>query len=296
MDKFLSALPAFVEVCRRHSFTRAAENLDMPIASLSRRIASLEAWLGVQLFTRSKRRVELTDAARVLLGGSEKIVADSRHVLEQLRWRQGQAGGRIRLLLPSSVYHTYLRDALGMFAVRYPGIEMHVHFTTRWMDLTTRPFDLAVCTGPVPDTGLLSAKLLDSRIGLYAAPALFERRALPGKPEELAGLPYIYITSFPRHSIELWRDDRSKRVRLRPAHFFNDLAPGLDFALAGQGYTAMESGTAEAHVRKGRLLRLLPEWKPADVPISMLRPKAAPSRQTRLLEDFLLQKFAAISA
>ncbi|MBO4313182.1 MAG: LysR family transcriptional regulator, partial [Desulfovibrio sp.] len=185
MDKFLSALPAFVEVCQRHSFTRAAESLDMPIASLSRRIATLEAWLGVQLFTRSKRRVELTDAARVLLAGSEKIVADSRHVLEQLRWRQSQAGGRIRLLLPSSVYHTYLRDALGMFAARYPGIEMHAHFTTRWMDLTTRPFDLAVCTGPVPDTGFMAVRLLDSRIGLYAAPALFERRPLPDKPEAL---------------------------------------------------------------------------------------------------------------
>lgn len=291
MQKFLSDLPFFVEVAKWKSFTQAANALDVPLPTISRRIAALEKSLGIQLFNRSKRKVELTEAGCGFYESCEFVVAEAYNALENLLREQRKHTGRIRLALPATVYFTSMQGALGAFAMKYPGIEMHVHFSTRWLDLYSEPFDLEIRTGDLPDSDLIVRKLITSEMGVYAAPELLNRYHVPHEPDELTDFPYIHMTIFSRHGLELRKDGKAEFVSMHPAHTVNGLALALDFLLAGQGIAAIEVGTARKYEQAGEIVRLLPEWSTPGVTISLVRASGKTSHRVQLFVDYLVEYF-----
>lgn len=295
MQKLLADLPLFVEVAKWKSFTQAADALDVPLPTVSRRIAALEKSLGIQLFNRNNRKVELSEAGRGFYENCEFIVAEAQNALENLLREQKNHTGRIRLALPATVYFTFMQGALGAFTAKYPGIEMHVYFTTRWVDLYTEPFDLEIRTGELPDSDLVVKKLITTEQGVYASPELLSRYPVPHKPDDLSAMPYIHMTIFPRNSLTLRRDGATQTVDVRPVHVVNALALGLDFVLAGQGVAAIVSGTADAYVRSGQLVRLLPEWTVPGITVNLVRVGGKLSHRVQLFVDHLAAHFAAQS-
>lgn len=291
MYKFFSDLPFFVEVARQKSFTQAADVLDIPLPTISRRIAAMEKNLGIRLFNRNSRKVELTEAGRNFYDNCEFVVAEAGNALENLLREQKRHTGRIRLALPATVYFTYMQGALGVFAATYPGIEMHVNFSTRWVDLYSEPFDVEIRTGDLPDSDLIVRRLITSEMGVYAAPELLGQYPVPEAPNDLAAFPYIHMTIFPRHGLELCMADKAEFVSLRPAHIVNGLALGLDFLLAGQGIAAMEVGTVREYEQSGKLIRLLPEWSMPGVTINLVRARGKISHRVQLFVDYLAGHF-----
>lgn len=291
MHNFLQDLPLFVEVAKWKSFTQAADALDIPLPTISRRIAAMEKSLGIKLFNRTKRKVELTEAGRGFYDSCEFVVAEAHNALENLLREQKNHTGRIRLALPATVYYTYMQGALGAFAAKYPGIEMHVHFSTRWVDLYSEPFDVEIRTGELPDSDLIVRRLITSEMGVYAAPELLSRYPVPHEPKELAAFPYIHMTVFSRHGLELRLDDKTEFVPMHPVHVVNGLALGLDFLLAGQGIAAIELGTARKHAEKGEIIRLLPEWSMPGLTINLVRASGKTSHRVQLFVDYFAEYF-----
>lgn len=291
MNKLFSHLPFFVAVAKHKSFTQAADLLDLPVPTVSRRITALEKSLGIRLFSRNSRKVELTEAGKMFFERCEYIVAEASDAVENLLNEQRNLTGRIRLALPGTTYFTYLQDALSSFAAKYPGIEMHVHFTTRRVDLYSEPFDLEIRAGALPDSDLSVRKLFTSVMGVYASPELLSRYTPPHEPRDLVGMPYIHIAIFPEHSLWLRSGSRQEKVPMNPVHVVNALAVAQEFVLAGQGISTLEEGTAWKFVQSGHLVRLLPEWSAAGVDINLVRVSGKLPHRIQLFVEHLVQHF-----
>ncbi|MBQ4492795.1 MAG: LysR family transcriptional regulator, partial [Deltaproteobacteria bacterium] len=113
LRKFLADMPCFVEVADAASFTRAAERLGIPLATLSRRITALEQHLGTRLFFRGARSLTLTEDGRELLESARLMLAEAEGARQRLMLRHGEPFGPIRVSMEAAVFHCFLHGALG---------------------------------------------------------------------------------------------------------------------------------------------------------------------------------------
>ena len=116
MSPSLDNIALFVEVAKTRSFTRAADSLNMPASTLSRRISELEKNIGVRLLKRSTRRVDVTEAGAIYFERSQHIIDEARMAHEELVGITQQPKGRLRVSLPSSLALTYLAPIMRDFS------------------------------------------------------------------------------------------------------------------------------------------------------------------------------------
>ncbi|MDL2216545.1 LysR family transcriptional regulator [Desulfovibrio sp. OttesenSCG-928-M14] len=292
MEKLFRDIPLFVEAAKQKSLTRAAESLDMPLSTLSRRILAMEKELGLPLFYRSARKLELTQNGQALYERCRFVVAEAGAALEEAVRNMKSPKGRVRLSMPLDLYHGYLSGALSAFALLWPDIHMQVHLSQRWVDLLTEPFDLDIRIGPLPDSDLIVRKIGSLKPGLYASPKLLEFYAEPQKPADLADLPCIGFV----HHGDVWSlssGEVTEHVTIRAVHTVNTPSVALEFMLAGLGIGWLAVPKAVAYEESGQLLRLLPDWRPpGGVDISVVTPARQMPHRVRLFVDFLATHFA----
>lgn len=294
MNKLFSDLPFFVEVAKQKNFTQAADVMDIPLPTISRRIAQLEKRLDIQLFNRNSRKVELTEAGRRFFERCEFIVAETNDAIEHLRSEQQSLTGRIRLAFPATMYFNYLRGVLSSFTAKYPGIEMHTYFATRWVDLYAEPFDLELRAGDLPDSDLIARRLFTSSLGMYASPAFLKKYGRPNKPQDLAAMPQVYLTPFPDHSLHLRNGDREETITVTPAHTVNAQAIAEEFVLAGQCVSALEINAAQKYEQRGEMVRVLPEWSAPGIDVHLVRTSGTMPRRVQVFADYVVEYFARL--
>ena len=129
MEQFLKEMPLFVEVARHKSFTLAAEVLEMPVSTLSRRVAALEKKLGVPLLYRNSRNVELTESGKIFYERCDFIVSDAKAACEAVTQNMSKPSGWVRFSIPGDVYMSFFEDALSSFAKAWPDIHLGIYFT-----------------------------------------------------------------------------------------------------------------------------------------------------------------------
>lgn len=296
MEKSFRDIPLFVEVARQKSFTKASEILNIPIPTLSRRIAAMEAELELPLFHRSSRKIELTESGQILFEQCVSLVSEAEAAFERLQQHTDSPRGKVGISMPADVYHTYLRGVLSAFALKWPGIYLQMELSSYWVDLHGGPYDLNIRLGPLPDSDLIVRKLFSLQPKLYVAPGLLERYPRPEHPEELSEFPCISFS----HHISTWSITRGKQnltVRPRITHAVNTVALALDFALAGLGAAWLIVPLASKFEKTGQLVPLLEEWSPpGGVDLSLVMASNRLPKRVRLLVDHLVDHFAALSA
>ena len=290
MDHLLYDMPLFVEVAKAKSFSLAAAALDMPVSTVSRRIAAMERKMGIALFYRNTRSVELTENGKEFFASCSLIVSEARNACDTLIHNVRSPTGKIRLSIPGDLYHIYLMGALSEFSVAHPGIQLHVHFSTRWVDLLTEPFDLEIRAGRLPDSDLKVRKLATLNPGLYAAPGLLKEHPPIRKPKDLMNIPCISL-SHQGNIWELHKKDRIERVSIQARHTVNSPSIGMEFALSGQGVTPLIETIAAPFRENGKLVLILPEWKTPDVDISIVMAGNHLPHRIRLFVDYLADCF-----
>lgn len=291
MQNILSDMPYFTEVAKRKSFTKAADALDIPLPTISRRIAALEKRLNIKLFNRHSRKVELTEAGKQFLESCQHIVDEAQHAVERLMQEQQSCSGPIRISIPPTTYFICLQGALSEFTAQHPGIEMHLNFANRWVDLYSEPFDLEIRTGELPDSSLKARKLISGKTGIYASPSFIEKYPAPERPEDLENLPYIHMNVFRQHGMSLSRGKETVTVFPQVKHSGNSPAVAWEFVLAGQGVALIELTMAQKLEKAGRLLRLLPEWDGPGLDIHLVRAEGKTSYRVQLFSDYLVEHF-----
>lgn len=253
-------LITFTRVVDAGSFSGAARLLGVPTSTVSRRVARLEARLGVRLLQRTTRRLSLTDAGRILHGRGERILAELADAGRAVAEMQATPRGTVRLTAPAAVGEL-LTPLLAELLERHPELDVELELTDRVVDLIDEGFDLALRAGPLRDSTLVAHKLSDAPVRLVASPAYLERRGTPRRYQELAQHDCILFAPWSeRSSWTLLCPEGKVRVRVRGRIKANSVRVVHEAALAGLGIALFPTLACHREdLAAGRLKVVLPE-------------------------------------
>lgn len=291
MEPNLSDIALFVEVVNTRSFSRAAERLDLPASTLSRRIAKLEAALGSRLLNRTTRRVDLTEMGAAYYARCSPLVEEARQVHEDLAVMQDRVSGILRLSCTPEFASLYLPDPLLAFAQQYAEVKVELDLSTRRADLFSEPLDAALRIGSLQDSTLVARRLGQVRRALFASPGYLATRSGLQQPADLAAHELICMMQGPAHGQwTLERRDRSAGLFTLPLES-RFVAGGMgvqrELALRGAGIAALDERLAAPDVAAGRLAPVLAEWCLRPVPVYLVTASRLMPARLRLFVPLL---------
>jgi len=253
----------FARVVEDGSFTRAADRLNIPKSTLSRRLSMLEVQLGERLLLRTTRKISVTDFGQALLAHAQQVTAEVEAAQALTQHRQAEPSGRLRISMPGDFATEVLGDMLGEFVARYPAITLDVDLSPRRVDLIGENFDLAIRMGDLPDDASLAARRIAAMtVGLYAAPAYLKSRGTPSEPEALMEHDALHLMSRTGEPLP-WRMKKGEmQWHGTPPARATANSPGLlmRLAVAGRGIALLVDHFAEPHVRRGELVQIMEDW------------------------------------
>ncbi len=281
----------FAHVVELGSFSRAADRLQVPKSTVSRRLLSLEQQLGERLLLRTTRRQTVTEFGAQLLDHARQVAQEVQAVSALREQRQSAPSGRLRVSMPSEFANLLLTDALAAFTKLYPGITLELDLSARRVDLLGEGFDLAVRVGRLPDDNLLAARHLNEfSIGLYAASSYLAERGKPQAPNELTNHDCVSLLGSDGAPAP-WRLMRgSEQWDLMPSGRIVANSPELLMALVkvGAGIAAVPDYFAQAAVRSGVLQRILNDWcLPSQTASAVFPGRKLMPAKTRVFIDML---------
>jgi DNA-binding transcriptional LysR family regulator len=288
------ALPdvrAFCAVVDAGSVTGAARLLGETKGAVSRRLARLEASLGVALLRRSPRLVVPTEEGllyRARVGVALEALDDAARALDGAR---EVPRGLLRITAPADLGSAWLPEICARFMARYPEIRLEVLASDERLDLDAHHIDCALRVGVLRDSSLRVVKLLDLGIGLYASPAYLRVHGTPTRPEQLTAHRLAAYVRMPRPlDLAFERGGRTTRVTL-DATVLGDGAFVRELVLAGGAICGHPRIVGDRDVAAGRLVRLLPDYEvPLTVPLSLLHPATSfVPPKIAAFRDFLLE-------
>ena len=282
---------AFREVARCEAFSPAARRLGISASAMSRHIAGLEDWLGVQLFHRSTRHVRLTDAGQEYLARCVKIL-DSVRDLEQAGLGPDEAlSGTIRVTAPDFYGRRYVVPILANFMDTHQGVNVELMLHDRRVDILGEGFDLALRITKPEDSSLIARRINTIKLLHVASPAYLKERGVPRSIEELDAHDCV-IDVVPGHPGQwLFGGDKDPAIkRIHGRIKVNDGEAACRFAIAGFGIARLPHFFVEAAISAGDLEPIMEDLYLEEVGVYAVYP---PSRfLTRPLRA-LIDKFAA---
>ena len=280
----------FVEVAKASSFRRAAEVLGLPNSTVSRRIAELERDVGLRLFNRSTRRVELTEGGRLYFDNCKRIIQEAELARQELTDLQTRPSGVIRASMPVDFSVIYLSPLLAEFSRRYPGIRFDLDLTPNQADLMGDPVDVAIRMGPPKDQSLIARPIASIEAVLVASPDYLRKHELPTQPQDLLAHDCLRMKEAPWSLIH--RDGRRQTVPVSGPFIANNRGLLQQLALAGQGIVQSSKSWVQADLEAGRLVHVLPDWAPPVVEAFALTTTRLLPAKVRVFLDFLVDNMA----
>lgn len=280
----------FVEVAKAKSFRRAAEVMNMPSSTVSRHIAELERNLGLPLFNRSTRRVELTEGGRQFFENCKRIIHEAQLAHQELTDLQTQPTGVIRASMPVDFSVIYLSPLLAKFSDLYPGISFELDLTPTQADMMGEPVDLAIRMGSPKDQNLIARPIARLETVLVASPDYLHKHGTPQQPQDL--LTHNCLRMNDQAWTLIQSDGTSRQLEVRGSFIANNRGLLHQLALAGHGITQASKSRIQADLESGRLVRVLEEWtQPVVVAYALTTTRLLPAR-VRVFLDFLVAHMA----
>lgn len=295
MDSSLD-IAFFSALCQHPTLAAAARHLGLSPPAVSRRLAALEARLGVRLLNRTTRRQSLTpEGERYLLDGS-RILDDIQQLEQALAASRQVPRGLLRINAGFGFGRRHLGPAMADFVALYPEVEGQLHLSDRPLDLAAEGVDVGIRFGLGPDSGLLARKIASNRRLLCAAPAYLRQHPAPAQPAELTRHRCIVIRENDR-AFNTWRlvsDSGSTSVKVAGPLSANHGEVAVEWALKGHGVLLRSEWDIAPYLRSGELVRILPQWsgEEADIHAVYLQ-RHHLSAKIRVFIDFLADRFAS---
>ncbi|RQZ20899.1 LysR family transcriptional regulator [Burkholderia sp. Bp9031] len=292
----LHAMRIFARVAHLGSFTKAAEQLQLPRPTVSNAVQYLEKHLGVRLLQRTTRRVALTTEGATYYERCTRLLADLDDA-ETLFDAAAAAAPRgvIRVDLPERFALNEVIPALQDFHARYPDLRVVLGTTDRFVDLVADGIDCAVRVGALSDTSLVARRIGELAQINCASPVYLARHGTPRSPDDLPDHVAVgYFSSRTGRELDWEYADMDsgalQTVKMRSIVAVNSSQAYLACCLAGLGLIQAPREGLAPLLEDGSLVEVLPEWHAQPLPVSVVFPNSrhlAP--RVRIFVDWLAQ-------
>ncbi|PKM36296.1 MAG: LysR family transcriptional regulator [Gammaproteobacteria bacterium HGW-Gammaproteobacteria-10] len=295
----LNDLYYFVKVVDYGGFAAAGRALGIPKSKLSRRIALLEDRLGVRLIQRSSRRFSVTEIGQTYYEHCNAMLIEAEAAQESIDITRAIPCGTVRLTCPPALLHAHVGKMLAEFMALNPTVAIHLEASNRIVDPVAERIDLAIRVRqpPIENSDLVMRVFSERRQCLAASPGLIKQYGVPKTPADLDDWPSLSHGTPQDEHIWLLRSPGQIQVsvRHRPKFISNDMLALRLAAIAGIGVVKLPAMFIANELADGKLVEVLPEWKPNREIIHAVYPSRRgllPS--VRALLDFLAERYKAL--
>jgi DNA-binding transcriptional LysR family regulator len=260
----LNDMVYFAEVAERGGFAAAGRALGLPKSRLSRRVAELEAQLGVRLLQRTTRKLSLTEAGELYLRHCIAMRDEALAASEAVSQMQSEPRGNLRISCPVTLAQGTLGYLVPQYLAQYPHVKLDMRVTNRPVDLVEEGIDIALRVRPtLDDSGSLVVKQLGASCSyLLASPELLRRQGAPATPEDLKKLDTVAMSAADgRSTWELIGPQGQEYVlQHQPRYVADDLQTLKLAMLAGTGMSFLPGMLSQAEQQARLLVQVLPGW------------------------------------
>lgn len=271
----LQAMEVFIQVVDAGGFTRAAENMQLPKATVSTLIQSLETSLSVKLLNRTTRHVSITSDGAAYYERCVRILSDVREAEESLSRTRLSPSGRLRVDAPTALASELLIPALPDFFARYPDIVLELGCSDRPVDLVEEGVDCAVRGGELGDLNLIARRVGQLHFMTCASPGYLAQHGTPTHPNDLTahrGVNFFSAKTGKTFEWDFTRDGERIQIAMNCHIALNDSNAYTAAGLAGLGVIQMTHFMLEPLKQQGKMIELLEDWHSDPLPIHVIYP------------------------
>lgn len=274
----LDNVEAFVRVAERRSFRQAATDLEVTPSAVSQAVRTLEARLGVALFTRTTRSVGLTEAGQRFLERARPAFQEIIAASEAARGLGTKPAGLLRLAVPRAAVPIVVAPVLAPFCAAYPDVTVEIAASEELVDLARNGFDAGIRLGEFVAADMVAVRLTNAvRLVVVGSPQYFARRGRPRKPLDLAGHACVRMR-LSNGAVGHWRMRGSGGpvdLAVSGPLIANDVPTMLAAALGGVALAQVPQPTAAAYLASGQLEEVLTDYAPSSPGLFLYFPSRA---------------------
>jgi DNA-binding transcriptional LysR family regulator len=290
----LTSLTAFVRVVDAGGFSAAGRRLNMSTTMVSNHVQALEDRLGARLLNRTTRKVSLTEVGRAYYDRCIQILADIEQADDIAGALQSTPRGTLRLYTATHIV-PFVAPVVAEFLAKYSDVKVDLNMGERSVDIIDEGFDVAVRMTPPPDSSLITRNLATWRHVLCCSPGYLEKHGRPQQLSDLSGHNCVRHVNYPFD--DEWRFvDRkgaSASVRISGNLISNSGDMTRTAGLQGVGVCLAPGFLIHDDLDEGRLVRLLPEYRPVELSMNAVYPhRHHLSAKVRTFIDMLVQHSA----
>ncbi|MGQ9369150.1 LysR substrate-binding domain-containing protein [Azospirillum sp. ST 5-10] len=294
MDK-LHAMRVFVRVVEANSFSKAADTLGLPRASVTTTIQNLEASLGVRLLQRTTRRLGLTHDGAAYLEGAQRVLAEIDEIESGLTGTRAAPRGRLRVDMPGAVGRLVVIPSIHEFHRQYPDVDVMIGLSDRPVDLIQDGVDCVIRVGELADSSLVARRIGALEFVTCASPAYLAAHGEPQSLDDLAhhkAVNYFNSRTSRPFDLSFQEDGRVREVAMKGAIAVDDADAYVTCGLEGLGLMQSARFMVLPHLRSGALREVLRAWRPPHMPVSAVYPHTRHlSPKVRVFVDWAAELF-----
>jgi DNA-binding transcriptional LysR family regulator len=298
MDR-ITAMRVFIRVVEAGSFTKAADSLQMPKATVTKLVQGLESYLQVKLLQRTTRKVTVTPDGAAYFESAVRLLGDLDEIDASIGDAQATPSGRLRIDIGSSAARLILIPALPRFCAKYPDIQISLGVSDRPVDLVGDSVDCAIRGGEVVDRTLVARRIASLAFSTCATPAYFKEFGTPMHPRDLNEGHRIVSYSSARTGrpipLRFARGKEIIEIEGRGGMSVNESNAHLAAAVAGLGLIQVPVFMTHHHIKRGELVAVLRGWQPPPHPVYAVYPANRHlSNRLRVFIDWVAELFAKL--
>ena len=293
MPNAFQEMAVFSKVVAAGSLSAAARELGLSPALISRRLAGLEARLGVRLINRTTRSLRLTDEGAGYYDTCTRVLAEIEEADAAVSAGRVEPQGALKVAIPASFGHRHVAPLIPEFASRYPQVRLALSLSDRNVNVIDEGFDLAIRIAHLEDSSLAARRLAPNRRVVCASPAYLERHGTPRTPQDLAQHNCLTANDFVMNWDYKEPDGRPGSVRVSGRYACDNWEVLREWALAGMGVALKSTWDVYRHIEDGSLVSVCPGYTfGSDVAIYAVYPhrRFLPAK-TRVFIEFLAASF-----
>lgn len=294
MDR-LAALEIFVRVVDTGSFSAVARHQRIGQPAVSKAVVQLEEWLGVSLLLRSTRSVVPTEAGRVFYERAKRTIEEADEAVAAARGSASGLSGKLRVSTSVCFGRLHVIPNLSEFLAEHPDLDLELVLDDRHVDLVNEGIDVALRTGPMPDSNMTARRIGESRHIVVATPAYLQRHGTPMSPGELTGHQAIIYTRGGGRDSWTFRKAAAEVPVVLQGRLKVTQAEGLREAVNyDMGFAVASEWLFSPELRSGKVVPILEDWALPTTNLSAVYPTGRlASTKARAFVSFVERFMAA---